>query len=311
MKRMIFRISRGRATPSFFDLNLLSTATRENVSKKIFTIFFPGGQENILMQKLVKVCDIYNASRFNLPRAEEMKAEIIHLHSDINEKDGYLKQARTLIDDFFREKIGSAIDCKTAKYDLYKLYIKKEKYIYHNLNKFTLRDNFVDGELWATEENFSKIRDEINKLSSDLSMSANFDDIPHSKLTPPTHIKSNDLTWVYQQITDAYGVPRYGEINPSLFSIITFPFLFGIMFGDIGHGTILLTFALYLVFWADEIRKTNSPLKPALKVRYLLMLMGISAHFMGWMYNDFLSIPFNIFGSCYINVSSFIDHFNS
>ena len=74
------------------------------------------------------------------------------------------------------------------------------------------------------------------------------------------------------------------------------------MFGDIGHGGLLLLFGLYLVLYEDKIRQENSPLKMALKARYLLLLMGISAFYMGWMYNDFLSIPINMFGSCYENV---------
>jgi V-type H+-transporting ATPase subunit a len=37
-----------------------------------------------------------------------------------------------------------------------------------------------------------------------------------------------------------YGIPNYKEVNPSVFAIVTFPFLFGVMFGDIGHGAVLL-----------------------------------------------------------------------
>lgn len=29
------------------------------------------------------------------------------------------------------------------------------------------------------------------------------------------------------------------EINPAVFAIVTFPFLFGVMFGDVGHGLLL------------------------------------------------------------------------
>ena len=313
MKRMIFRVSRGRASPSFFELSMSKSTGKdevEKVTKKIFLIFSPGGQENILMQKLIKVCDIYGASRFNIPKTEEMRSEIVQLNSDISEKEGYLKSSKTLLEDFLREKIGSNApgDYKESKYDLYKNYIKKQKYLFHELNKCILTDNFIEGEVWVTEENFPKVEEEIKRLSSDLSMTANFSDSYSKNATPPTHIKTNELSWVYQEITNAYGVPRYGEVNPSLYSIITFPFLFGIMFGDIGHGGLLLLFALYLVFKHDEIKKSDSPLKLALKARYILLLMGISAHYMGWMYNDFLSIPINLFGTCYVNVRFLINY---
>lgn len=41
---------------------------------------------------------------------------------------------------------------------------------------------------------------------------------------------------------NTYGMPRYREINPGLFNIVLFPFLFGVMFGDIGHGFIVFIF---------------------------------------------------------------------
>ena len=49
---------------------------------------------------------------------------------------------------------------------------------------------------------------------------------------PPTYFKLNKFTASFQAIVDGYGVPRYGEINPAAFTIITYPFLFGVMFGD-------------------------------------------------------------------------------
>jgi V/A-type H+-transporting ATPase subunit I len=41
-----------------------------------------------------------------------------------------------------------------------------------------------------------------------------------------------------------YGVPTYSEIDPTIFVAISFPILFGVMFGDIGQGLALLIVGL-------------------------------------------------------------------
>lgn len=99
-------------------------------------------------------------------------------------------------------------------------------------------------------------------------------------------------------MVNIYGVPRYKEINPGLFTIITFPFLFAVMFGDILHGTILLSFGLFLNLAADSLKK-NKGLAPLVGLRYLMLLMGLFAVFTGFIYNDFTSLQLDLFGSCY------------
>lgn len=102
---------------------------------------------------------------------------------------------------------------------------------------------------------------------------------------------------MYQQIVDTYGVPTYQEANPALLSIATFPFFFGMMFGDMGHGSILFMVAAYLVIFAKKLK--HPMLKGVLSARYLLLLMGLMSCWAGLIYNEFFAIPTNIFGSCY------------
>lgn len=116
-------------------------------------------------------------------------------------------------------------------------------------------------------------------------------------IAKPTYFKTNEVTAVFQLIVDTYGVPTYLEANPAMISVVTFPFLFGMMFGDMGHGSILLATALVLVFGNERLKDTL--LAGALYYRYLFLFMGICATYCGFIYNEFFAMQTNIFTSCY------------
>lgn len=116
-------------------------------------------------------------------------------------------------------------------------------------------------------------------------------------IVPPSYFKTNEFTEPFQQIIDTYGVPNYKEVNPAIFAIVTFPFLFGVMFGDIFHGFMLLMFGSFMVFTNDQLK--NSPLGPLFAARYLITMMGFFAFFSGICYNDFASIPI-WGGTCFV-----------
>jgi len=71
-------------------------------------------------------------------------------------------------------------------------------------------------------------------------------------LERPTYFRLNEFTWPFQELINTYGVPEYKEINPSVFTCVSFPFLFGVMFGDILHGSLLTIFAIYLCFTCKD-----------------------------------------------------------
>ena len=94
--------------------------------------------------------------------------------------------------------------------------------------------------------------------------------------TAPTYTKSNTLTAIYQDLVDTYGVPRYREANPALLTVISFPFLFGVMYGDVGHGLMLLMGAAW-IFWSDA----ASSMPDLFRARYLVLLMGLFSVYCG------------------------------
>ena len=164
------------------------------------------------------------------------------------------------------------------------------------------------GSCWCPSSLVPEIQENLKKLNR---IKAGFECCTMNKTsiepgqTPPTYFDTNKVTWIFQEIVNTYGIPRYREINPGLFTIATFPFLFGVMFGDIGHGALILLAGIYLIFWEKGIKADKTSLwNFALPARYLLLLQGLFSLYCGLIYNDFMSIPLRLFDSCYENPRS-------
>ena len=65
-----------------------------------------------------------------------------------------------------------------------------------------------------------------------------------SRLTPPTKLKENWFSKPFGMFVEMYGVPAYTDMDPTNFVAISYCILFGIMFGDVGQGAVLILVGL-------------------------------------------------------------------
>lgn len=104
----------------------------------------------------------------------------------------------------------------------------------------------------------------------------------------PSRITHNKIIEPFEILTRMYGIPTYAEIDPTPFLFFTFPFLFGIMFGDIGHGIVLIISGLIggIVF------KQRKNVK---NISWIVFYCGWWAILFGFLYGEFFG-SHQIFG---------------
>ena len=133
------------------------------------------------------------------------------------------------------------------RHEYLKLYLMKERTLYGSLNEMEFFNNFLQGSVYVRTQDIQPLQNLLKTLDEELNL-------PSGQLVPahietfPTHFTVNDFTRSAQEIVETYGTANYKEANPAYFTCVTFPFLFGVMFGDIGHGLLFLAFASWIIF---------------------------------------------------------------
>eukprot|EP01084_Bolivina_argentea_P051004 93823_1 len=285
-ERQIFLTSRGNSFIQFDESGV------DDDNKIPFVVFFLGNQ---LKRSLKRLCQFMNI-------------QICYESDDERSRDELLQEANSKRNDFYR--IYSATsnqlerDMKEISQQIkkWKIVLLQEKAICITLNKFSINqgNNFLRAEGWCPTLSQDIIREILDDITKNKGVGRPIvqDTNPLYNSIVPTHFETNSFTSSFQSIVNTYGVPRYKEFNPTVPTIITFPFLFAVMYGDIFHGSFIFLFGLilcigtYIYKW-DKSRNEN--LNDAANARYIILFMGIFAIYCGLIYNDCMSIMINGF----------------
>ena len=65
------------------------------------------------------------------------------------------------------------------------------------------------------------------------------DDQNNIRTQPPTKLRNPKVFKPFEMYVKMYGLPAYNEMDPTMFVAITYSFIFGAMFGDVGQGLLL------------------------------------------------------------------------
>ncbi len=111
-----------------------------------------------------------------------------------------------------------------------------------------------------------------------------------SSSRPPTLLRYSHFTSVFEifaSLGRAFGLPSYYEIDPTIFFLVSFPIIFGMMYGDIGHGLLLFVSAVGLYRLKSRVTlKPGSISSYAVNGSPLLMLCATSSIIFGFLYGE-------------------------
>ncbi|QLL31003.1 hypothetical protein HG536_0A08180 [Torulaspora globosa] len=294
LEQILWRVLRGNLYFRHIELAepVYDARTKEKVDKNAFIVFSHG---DLIIRRIQKIAESLDAKLYDLdPSAEARSKQLQQTNQSLSDLATVLESTTTTLNS---ELYAIAKELNAWFQD-----ISREKSVHETLNKFIFDVNrkTLIAEGWVPEDQVAILQEKLGQMTSKLGV-----DVPsiiqvlETNKTPPTFHRVNKFTAGFQNICDCYGIAQYREVNAGLPTIVTFPFMFAIMFGDLGHGTLMALVALVLVMNERKLdkMKRGEIFDMLYSGRYIVLLMGLFSMYTGFLYNDIFSKSMTIFKS--------------
>ena len=147
--------------------------------------------------------------------------------------------------------------------------------------KFATTENAYHFSGWIVADNESKLVKDLSVITGGRIAARSYspEEIPSVKSGAekvPVTLKHNAFVKGFESLVFSYGAPLYGTIDPTPIVAIFFTLMFGIMFGDVGQGFLLL-FAGFLIKKIKKLARFYKFSTPLISVGIASMIMGLLA----------------------------------
>jgi len=232
------------------DEQIYDPDSKELVDKNVFIIFAHG---QTILSKIRKISESLDATLYPLnhdtrtSQLSECNARIEDIVSVLHNTNTTLHAELRLI----AQNLAS-----------WSVIVKKEKAIYATMNLFEYDParKCLIAEGWLPRNDLSAVHASLRNVGEVAAGGSAAVPYMHELRTgrePPTFHRTNKLTGEFQMIIDSYGIAKYREFNPTIVAITTFPFLFAVMFGDIGHGFIMVVAGGLMCYYEKPLAKVR------------------------------------------------------
>ena len=135
---------------------------------------------------------------------------------------------------------------------------------------------------WVPEPDADRVTDKLQEITEGRCAVETLPPEQVPGLKVPVLMRHSWFLRPFEMLVSGYGTPGYHDLEPTLFVAITYMLMFGMMFGDAGHGLVLLLAGLGIVFSSRQ-PKTRD-------VGTLVSLAGAASIFFGLVYGSFFGL---------------------